>query len=584
MRGPGRPDGGSGSVLPLGWAEAPVARLGIVRLGRQRSPDKQTGRHTTKYLRAANITPSGLDLSDLLEMDFDPGEREVYALRRGDVVLTEASGSASQVGRAALWNDEVPGLCFQNTVIRFRPHAVTPGYALVVFRHFAVSGTFARTARGVGIQHLGASRLAGLQVPLPPYAEQERIASEVERRLDELRRAEQSLRSALEQIQVQHREVLAAAVRGDLVESASDALTLDPPPHPGPAERYGTAAVQGSLFPPGEPTPESVGGDRALPHGWRWARVRDIGEVKLGKQLSPEEERGPQPREYLRVANVYEDRIDASDVKRMHFSDEEYQVYRLEPGDLLLNEGQSLELVGRPAMFRGEIPDVCFQNTLIRVRVHAGVDPGYVLVVFRHYLHSGEFQKVAQRSTNIAHLGLQRLAAMPIPVPPLREQLLIAAEVRRRLEASDAQESAVRASLATLPEMDREILAAAVAGTLVPQDPSDEPADVLLDRIGPPTEPVRSIQRPPRAQNSDMSKRQQNRSGAKKKPLPVALREAGKPLRVRELFAFAGYDREDVGEVEEFYVTLRNELARSTVRKIDGEGEDGTVEAVNHAP
>src|SRR5262249_24769970 len=138
--------------LPSGWLSTTVQGVGSVRLGRQRSPQKQSGRNATSYIRAANITNQGLDLSDILRMDFTAAERRVFSLRYGDVVLAEASGSASQVGRAAIWRDEIPSCCYQNTVIRFRPHAVTSEYAHIVFRYFSVSGLFARTARGVGIQ------------------------------------------------------------------------------------------------------------------------------------------------------------------------------------------------------------------------------------------------------------------------------------------------------------------------------------------------------------------------------------------------------------------------------------------------
>ena len=84
-----------------------VDQAGSVRLGRQRSPDKHTGRNAAKYVRAANITPDGIDLKDLLEMDFTAAERAIFELRIGDVLLTEASGSAAQVGRAGLWRGEI---------------------------------------------------------------------------------------------------------------------------------------------------------------------------------------------------------------------------------------------------------------------------------------------------------------------------------------------------------------------------------------------------------------------------------------------------------------------------------------------
>jgi type I restriction enzyme, S subunit len=163
--------------VPPSWATPLVAEVGSVRLGRQRSPSKVSGRHATPYLRAGNIVEHGLDLTDVLEMDFDPRERETYALRDGDVLLAEASGSPKHVGRPAIWRDELPLCCIQNTVIRFRPHAVWPEYALAVFRHYAASGVFARTARGSGLLHLGAGRFGALPFPLPPMAEQQRIVA-----------------------------------------------------------------------------------------------------------------------------------------------------------------------------------------------------------------------------------------------------------------------------------------------------------------------------------------------------------------------------------------------------------------------
>ena len=78
-------------------------------------------------------------------------------------------------------------------------------------------------------------------------------------------------------------------------------------------------------------------------------------------------------RPYLRVANVYEDRLDLSDVKQMNFTPNEYETFHLRDGDILLNEGQSIELVGRPAMYRGEVPGACFQNTLVRFRPEPSV-------------------------------------------------------------------------------------------------------------------------------------------------------------------------------------------------------------------
>ena len=92
-------------------------------------------------------------------------------------------------------------------------------------------------------------------------------------------------------------------------------------------------------------------------------RVGDVADVQLGRQRSPQYHTGAQMRPYLRSANVTWSGISLDDVKEMNFDDTDFKKYRLEPGDLLLNEasGSSNE-VGKPALWDGEISDCCFQN------------------------------------------------------------------------------------------------------------------------------------------------------------------------------------------------------------------------------
>ena len=193
-----------------------------------------------------------------------------------------------------------------------------------------------------------------------------------------------------------------------------------------------------------EPVKPETDGLPQLPQGWCWGKIQDLGEVRLGRQRSPQHHSGPNMRPYLRVANVYEDRLDLSDVKEMNFTPEEYKTYKLEQGDILLNEGQSLELVGRPAMYRGEVPGCCFQNTLVRFRCSDAVLPDYALSVFRAYLHAKRFQAIARWTVNIAHLGGDRFSEMLFPLPPLAEQKEIVSEVERVLTIIGANRNSLK--------------------------------------------------------------------------------------------------------------------------------------------
>lgn len=196
-------------------------------------------------------------------------------------------------------------------------------------------------------------------------------------------------------------------------------------------------------------------------------------------------------RPYLRVANVYEDRLELSDVMSMNFSPEEFERFQLQYGDVLLNEGQSKELVGRPAIFRDELADVCFTNTLVRFRCSDIVLSEYALTIFRCYLHTGEFRRIARWTTNIAHLGAQRFAKMAFPLAPVEEQKRVVEEVASYLTRLDDAVATLERVERNLKRYRASVLKSAVEGRLVPteaelakQEGRDyEPADVLLERI-----------------------------------------------------------------------------------------------------
>lgn len=159
-----------------------------------------------------------------------------------------------------------------------------------------------------------------------------------------------------------------------------------------------------------------------VPKGWIKAPVQDFGHVSAGRQRSPNFTKGTL-RPYLRVANVFENYIDTTDVNEMMFTESEYQRYKLDIGDILLNEGQSTELVGRPAMYVGYPENCCFQNTLVRFKAdHDKVDASYALQRFLLCLYDGTFQAISKKTTSIAHLGVSRFAELNLLWPPLVEQ------------------------------------------------------------------------------------------------------------------------------------------------------------------
>ncbi|MFF4842171.1 restriction endonuclease subunit S [Streptomyces collinus] len=185
----------------------------------------------------------------------------------------------------------------------------------------------------------------------------------------------------------------------------------------------------------------------------QWVPVRELGEVRMGKQLSPSSREAADQFPYLRVANVHLGRIEYVDVNEMGFTSAERVTYGLKPGDILLNEGQSLELVGRSAIYERAEGEFCFQNTLIRFRPNGRILSAYAQVVFEHWLRSGVFAAIAKQTTSIAHLGGDRFAALKFPLLPIGTQQRIVdvldslAELERGTEVSIAKLRSVRQGL-----------------------------------------------------------------------------------------------------------------------------------------
>lgn len=195
--------------------------MGDVQLGRQRSPDKLKGSDPVNYIRAANITESGIDFSNVLQMDFSERERKVFALVPGDVLLTEASGSPEHVGRPAIW-PSVEGLyCFQNTVLRFSS-LISSEFSFFSFLAMQKLGVFSSLSGGVGINHLSAGKFSKLPIALPPQEEQLEMVKRLQREFAECQQRDRAVQYALRQSTAQRQNILRAAFAGQLVPQDPD--------------------------------------------------------------------------------------------------------------------------------------------------------------------------------------------------------------------------------------------------------------------------------------------------------------------------------------------------------------------------
>jgi len=174
------------------------------------------------------------------------------------------------------------------------------------------------------------------------------------------------------------------------------------------------------------------------------AELGEVAKVSYGIQKCPANRPGQYSRPYLRVANVQRGELDLREVRYIDVPDKEMPSLQLEPGDLLVCEGNSAELVGRPALWRGEILGCVHQNHILKVRVdRAQVMPEYLLEYMNSAPARDHFRARAKFTTNLASINSNDLRELRVALPPLGAQREIVDEIaERRAEIAGLQREA----------------------------------------------------------------------------------------------------------------------------------------------
>jgi type I restriction enzyme, S subunit len=359
-----------------------------------------------------------------------------YEIRSGDVLVSRANTKA-YVGAPVLVGACRPRLLLSDKSLRLVPHDCVSKRWLVHFlRSPEVRAYVEAKASGTkdAMRNLSQEALRRMPVALPPLAEQHRTVEALEEQLSRLDSGIATLRLTRKRLDGLRKRILVSSIPEDLPES------------------------------------------------WQMVTVEQAGTLELGRARHPDWHHGPEMHPYLRVANVFEDRIDITDVMKMDFSGV-WEKYRLEPGDVLLNEGQSPHLVGRPALYRGFPHDVAFTNSLLRFKAGEGVLPEWALLVFRRHLHAKRFMREVRITTNIAHLSAKRLKMVEFPIPPLDVQEKLVQRCDELLSGTAAMDQEVNNGLKRANALRAALLERAFTGSLVQQRSGDEPASAALARV-----------------------------------------------------------------------------------------------------
>ncbi|MCU1303598.1 MAG: Type restriction-modification system, specificity subunit [Candidatus Sulfotelmatobacter sp.] len=487
--------------LPSGWATAAISEVADQSVKQA----KPSGSGNFLYVDISSIDRSTKHIvgAKVLPVESAPSRARQHLLP-GDVLISMTRPNLNAV---AMLPSEMGGAIGSTGFFVLRSRHVVPNWLFYLVQTADFIGSMSRAVLGVLYPAVRPKDIASYSFDLPPVQEQGRIVAEIEKQLTRLDAAMAGLKRVQTNLKRYRAATLNAACEGRLVpteaelarkegrsyETGEQLLARILKERRAKWETDQLAKMHASGKPPKndewkkknkEPdSPEAISLPK-LPNGWAWASLGQIADMQGGIQKQPSRTPRENVYPFLRVANVYRGRLDLSEIHHIEIFGDELSKLRLCAGDLLIVEGNgSPTEIGRMAVWNGEINNCVHQNHIIRARLLSGIRPGYCAAYWNSSLGSSEVTRVAGSTSGLYTLSVGKLTKIAIPIPPIDEQDRIVSEMERVLSTLADVEPFTVTSLRRAHRLRQSILKRAFKGKLVPQDPSDEPASVLLERI-----------------------------------------------------------------------------------------------------
>ena len=434
-------------------------------------------------------------------------------LTKGDLLVARL---AEPLGRCCIFpldGDEEYVTVVDACVVRLGTSAIDPKYVMYAINSARIRADIDTYSSGSTRKRVSRRNLARVTVPLAPRYEQRRIVAKIEELFSELDKGIESLKTARRQLEVYRQSVLKHAFEGkltaqwreeskDKLETPKELLTRIKKERTAQyalqLQEWSTAVKEWEnggkvgtkpLKPKAPANVADIANETAaelpgLPAGWRWFHLDSIADVSGGLTKNQTRSKLPHKMKYLRVANVYADQILTDNVHEIGVTDAEARKVALKVGDLLVVEGNgSMDQIGRVAMWNGELSVCGHQNHLIRVRLANGFEPRFVLQFLLSPQGRDSIVKEASSTSGLHTLSISKVSNLVVPVTSPAEEAAVVTTIDEKLEGIDRAVEEIDRQFARSEALRQSILKKAFSGQLVAQDPKEEPASVLLDRI-----------------------------------------------------------------------------------------------------
>ncbi|EIZ1045926.1 restriction endonuclease subunit S [Vibrio parahaemolyticus] len=505
----------------MGWCKANLENVcELIRGVSFSSSDKslEPGSGLIACLRTANVQQE-VEWGNLWYIPEGFVKREEQLIKKEDILISNAN-SYELVGKVSRINHLPHKATLGAFISILRPERIiSKGYL-----YYAMLSEDVRTSirelssTTTNISNVSISKLKTVQIKVAPCNEQLRIVEKIEELFSELDEGVKELKAAQTKLSQYRQSLLKSAVEGSLTQQwraeNSDqvqetgekllARILKQRREQWQQQRLAEFAEKGKTPPKNwqDKYPEPVQPDTTdlpeLPKGWVWASLDMLGDIVSGVTKGTKRKAEIAVREvpYLRVANVQRGFLNLDEVKTIPATESDIKKYTLVPGDILFNEGGDRDKLGRGWVWYGEVENCIHQNHVFRMRAFvADLVPE---LISHHGNTFGKlwFQSAGKQTTNLASINKGILQEFPVPLAPVIEQNKIMELLEEELTLLAKQEEYTLAALTTSEAQRKNILKSAFSGQLVPQDPNDEPASVLLEKIKQERETLAKLPKP----------------------------------------------------------------------------------------
>ncbi len=401
------------------------------------------------------------------------------------------------IGRTAIVKTDIPFSLFVSVaLLKLVEVDVDVRWIEYSFQNWLQNTNVQNDVKGTAIKNLHLEDFRQMWVPFPPLPEQHRIVAAIETYFSRLDKAVEALERVKANLKRYRASVLKAAVEGRLVPTEAELAKAEGRSFE-PAsvllerilkerrKKWEEAGRKGKYKTPAAP---DTNGLPELPEGWCWATVeqlaadepRSLTDGPFGSNLKTAHYTDSGPR-VVRLQNIGETKFQDAEA---HVSESHYQKlikHAVFEGDIVIASlGEELP---RACLVPKWLGDAIVKADCLRYKPNPNLAFSPYIMFTLNSRVIRNFTKELIHGVGRPRIGLTVLREIPIPLPPFHEQIRIAEEIHRLWSVSEKSNEVIDTNLQRTTRLRQAILKWAFEGKLADQDPNDEPASELLERI-----------------------------------------------------------------------------------------------------